>query len=364
MRILYVALKYDYADEARGFSFEHINFYDTLIRLYPDQVIYFAIDEEMKKHGSRQAMNVALLATVKKEQPDILFSTLYTNEISPHTLRRITQETKTITINWFSDDQWRFDNFSRFWAPLFDWVITTDPNSPAKYEAFGYKNNIKTTWAANVYTYKPVAGDRTYGVTFVGRPHGNRRQLVAALGRAGIVVECFGAGWKNGRVSQEKMVEIFSNSKINLNFAEVSTAKRDLKTIVKSIAKIFFQRGLNNSYHWFPLSVIWRNLVHFRLPKSHPQIKGRNFEVPACGGFLLTQAAEDLYRYYEYGKEIAVFQTEAELIEKVRYYLAHDFERTQIAASGYNRTIREHTWEKRFQDIISKVVAGGKRKTL
>ncbi|MEK7546575.1 MAG: glycosyltransferase [Patescibacteria group bacterium] len=360
MKILYAAFKYDYADVRRGYSYEHVNFWDSISRMYGANAIYFAVDEMMMQVGKKE-MNNKLFMMVKEEKPDIVFCNLFTNEITPQTIKAITTQTNTITVNWFSDDQWRFENFSRYWAPFFDWVVTTDREALPKYGKIGYRNVIKSAWAANPAIYHPVPGEK-YGVTFVGRPHGNRREMADFLSREGIPVDCWGQGWPNGRASQEKMVEIFANSKVNLNFAEVSTSAKDIKTIVKTIAKVFMRRGINNTFHFFPPSIILRNVINFNFPVAKPQIKGRNFEIPACGGFLITQAAEDLYNYYEYDKEIVVFNTKKELAEKIKYYLDHDEERGRIAKAGHKRTIRDHTWEKRFSEIFQKILTGGKRK--
>ncbi len=52
------------------------------------------------------------------------------------------------------------------------------------------------------------------------------------------------------------------------------------------------------------------------------------------------------------GKEIVTFSDTRDLIEKIRYYLAHDDERAAIAQAGYEHTLREHTYQKRFQEIF------------
>ena len=218
---------------------------------------------------------------------------------------------------------------------------------------FTYKNVIKSQYAANPDLYKPQGGDFKYDVSFIGSSHTNRKKMANYLKMQNINIECWGNGWSNGRVSHEEALRIISQSKINLNFTEVSTATMNIRTIIKMIAKIFLRRGINSTYHFFPPSIIIRNLLNFKFPKSHSQIKGRNFEIPAMGGFLLTQDAEDLYNYYEPDKEIAVFKDFNELTEKIKYYLDHENERIAIAKAGHERTIKDHTWENRFKNIFS-----------
>jgi hypothetical protein len=85
------------------------------------------------------------------------------------------------------------------------------------------------------------------------------------------------------------------------------------------------------------------------------QIKGRNFEVPGCCGFLLTGRADNLEDYYTPGREVATFDSTASLIQQIRYFLNHEDERLAIAAAGYQRTLREHTYVHRFTDIFRRM---------
>jgi spore maturation protein CgeB len=77
--------------------------------------------------------------------------------------------------------------------------------------------------------------------------------------------------------------------------------------------------------------------------------------VPGCGGFLLTGYVENLESYYKLDKEIVSFENTKELIEKLRYYIEHEEERQTIAQAGYIRTIKEHTYVQRFNDIFNKM---------
>jgi spore maturation protein CgeB len=307
-------MQYDYGDPRRGLSFEHTNLYDTLLHMGLDVAAFDYM--ELTARLGRPAMNRRLREVVAADKPDLLFVVLFTDQFDRGTFRSISDRGATVTFNWFCDDHWRFDSYSRHWAPEFHWVSTTDSQAVAKYAAIGCTNVVKTQWACNHYLYQPRQGEPCWDVSFIGQPHGTRAGVIAALGRAGIRVYCRGYGWPAGRVSQDEMIEVFSRSQINLNLS-------------------------NASNPWWRL---WR--------RRRDQIKGRNFEVPGCGGFLLTQPADDLEHYFEFDREIVCASTTDDLVDQIRYYLSHDAERAAVAASGLARTRRDHTYERRFTDIF------------
>jgi spore maturation protein CgeB len=70
---------------------------------------------------------------------------------------------------------------------------------------------------------------------------------------------------------------------------------------------------------------------------------------------MLSGRAENITEYYQDGKEAAYFSDAVELADKVRYYLAHEAERAQIARQGYARTKQEHTYVHRFAEIFAKL---------
>jgi len=353
MLILYAALKHDYGDPARGLSFEHHNFFHTLHRMGHD-ILYFDLGL-LRSPAEKTNRNRQLLDIVRNEKPDVLFTIPFQDELDPSVITEISQESKTSTIAWFCDDHWRFDSYSRIWAPCFRWSVTTSAAAVSKYQAIGYHNVIRSQWACNHFSYRPSNRPTQYDITFVGQPHGDRKKWIDALEKSGIRTRVWGNGWESGRLTQEQMIEVFSTSRINLNLSNASSnGHSNSSGTVQQLARAgarklpapvkTFVKGLRSSMSG--------NAVLDDASGLSQQIKGRNFEVPGCRGFMLTGEAEDLDSYYQRDKEIVCFNSLPNLIEKIRYYLSHDGERDAIAEAGYRRTLREHTYVHRFADIF------------
>jgi len=81
-------------------------------------------------------------------------------------------------------------------------------------------------------------------------------------------------------------------------------------------------------------------------------INMRMFEATACGALLITQKVPYLDELFEADKEIIVYSTMREMIEKIDYYLEHDKEREKIARAGQKRTLKYHTYQERVKEII------------
>jgi hypothetical protein len=138
-----------------------------------------------------------------------------------------------------------------------------------------------------------------YNVSFVGAKKFERELYINELEEKGTSVNSFGKGWENGFVNFDEMLDIFRNSKINLNFTQTQ----------------------GNKIGW----------------------KGRIFEVCLAGGFLLTEYMPGLEKYFKIGKEIVCFGNKEDLCRKIDYYLSHDKERRAIARAGWKKAINNYT---------------------
>lgn len=68
--------------------------------------------------------------------------------------------------------------------------------------------------------------------------------------------------------------------------------------------------------------------------------------------FQLLQRVPGVEEFFELDKEIVCFDTKEEMLDNIRYYLAHEEERQRIAAAARARVLRDHTWSSRFKKML------------
>jgi spore maturation protein CgeB len=81
----------------------------------------------------------------------------------------------------------------------------------------------------------------------------------------------------------------------------------------------------------------------------------RLFESTGAGTLLITDWKENLHEMFEPGKEVVTYRTPEECAEKIRHYLTYEEERQIIASAGQARTLRDHTYQCRMQEIVDLV---------
>jgi len=293
------------------------------------EVIHYDWGEKYNQYNRRDwqktgkyLFNEELLERVKREhlkQPiQIFFSYLSGRSVFPRTIKQIS-EMGIITINIGFDDTRSFRGKKRRtgWtgnmeiAPTFDICITCqNRNDIVKYLKAG-ANPIFFPPGGNhqFWASKSPSSNRTIPVSFVGQNYGRRQKIINRLRKAGIPVATYGKGWPEGEISQEKMLEVYNSSLITLGFGYIG------KT----------------------------NLLG---------LKGRDFEVPLTGTAYLTTYYEELARYFLPDREMLFYSNEEDLLRKVRYYLDNPEKAKEVGLDGRKKGLAEHTWEKRWQEIL------------
>ena len=274
-------------------------------------------------------MNQKLLARVQEWRPTLTLFSLYTDQFEPSVVEQLREYTKTLC--FFHDDTWRVE-YSCYWARHFDFFTTPDVYGEMKYREIGLHNAIHFPFGCNEQLFRKMDISKKYDVSFVGGWHPYREWLIDRIRKAGISVEVVGYRWPKGEIDQEGMVRLFNESRINLNLS--NSASWDARYLVSS-----------------PRAIINR----LRSKKNVEQMKARIFEVNGCGAFQLSYYVEGLAGCYEIDREIGVYADADDLVEKIKFYLAHEALRESIASAAYKRTLEEHTFVRRFQAVFQRM---------
>jgi spore maturation protein CgeB len=175
-----------------------------------------------------------------------------------------------------------------------------------------HQGRLLSSWACNTKQFYPTDSKKTIDVSFVGQKYGDREEMLSGLN-----VSCYGFGWPNGFIDFKEMAQVLRNSKISINLCRGADTKKQLKL--------------------------------------------RPFEICGSKTLCLCEYVEGIEQFFgvedilDDRKEIVVFKDKDELKGLIDYYLAHDAEREAIAQAGYERVIKEHKWEDRFEEIFSKI---------
>lgn len=327
MKILLACMLHTYGDPEREYSYEYFNFYQSLKQM-GHEVELFDYMGEMQALG-KESMNHKLLARAQEWRPTVTLFSLYTDQFEPAVIDRLREYTTTLC--FFHDDTWRVE-YSRYWARHFDFFTTPDVHGEMKYRELGLFNAIHFPFGCNEQIFRKMDVSKKYDVSFVGAWHPYREWLIKRLEKDGVNVKIAGHRWPDGEINQDGMVRLFNESRINLNLS--NSASWDARYLTSS-PRAFINR--------------------LRSKKNIEQMKARIFEVSGCGAFQLSYYVEGLAHCYDIDREISVYADADDLVEKVKFYLTHEELRESIAEAAYKRTLKDHTFDQRFQIVFQRM---------
>jgi spore maturation protein CgeB len=319
LKILCVFGRYAYGDPLRGDGYEYANFLPAFAALGHETELFDSFDRS--GYPDFADLNRRLLDRVIAFKPDLVFCVLMNYEIWSETLDIIREKSPAIVVNWGTDDSWKYNQVSRFLIPHLDFHVTTDKNSAVRAADAGFGNVVLSQWAASREQLRePLPSSQcVHDVSFVGNLYGDRRAWIEGLRVRGIKIATFGHGSDGGVVAASDIPEIYRKSRLSLNFSD---------------------SGLH--------------LTGVLLRRSR-QIKARVFEVPGAGGALLTQTVNGLSDYFRLGEEIDTFDRLDDLAAKITAYLSDPTARDRMATAGHRRVVAEHTYDRRFRNLLDHV---------
>jgi hypothetical protein len=271
--------------------------------------------------------NERLLELPRSPVPDVVWVDKGLT-VEPDTLRALRARWPAVLLlNYSGDDMFNPRNQTPAWRaslPVYDLFATTKSFNVPELHAAGARETLFVDKGFSPDIHRPHAvtpeirarfgGD----AGFIGWPEGARERSMRHLARHGVDVRIWGP-WPRWKSAPHLRIEgrplwdhdyatALSAFRINLGF--LRRVNRDLQTT-------------------------------------------RSIEIPACGGFLLAERTDEHRRLFREDVEAVFFANDAELLEKARYYLAHDDERERIALAGRRRCVEDgYAYDARLNFIL------------
>ena len=269
--------------------------------------------EIRKKINADRLLEIFKNLHESKNVPHILFSQTFSSYIDANVFTKLKELYGTIIINIGMDDRHQYWAGTHPLIPHIDLALTAAPECVDWYLKEGCPALFFPEASDSKIFYPMPSLPKAHSVSFVGGRYGIREKIVLALRASGIEVTTFGSGWGSGYLPIEDVPKLFAQSKLVLGIGTIG-----------------------HSSDFFAL-------------------KMRDFDGPMSGSCYITHNNNDLSVLFEIGKEIITYQTINDCVEKVKYYLANDKEREEIALAGYLKASSLHTWSKRFEGVLSKL---------
>lgn len=204
------------------------------------------------------------------------------------------------------DDNWRWETFSQHWINHCDYILTTERKAVQKYKNIGFNNAIYRRWAFNDKTMPfGFSLSNYFNVSHCGGLHANRQELLKEFQNKGMSVKVF-----SGLKKYEDFTNVCAASKFSLSFSANS---------------------LNNER----------------------EAKGRWAEIPGFFTIMVTEIGPHLEEYWEFDKEIIVFDTVDEAIDKIKYLDTHDLEYKLMIERAHERLMKDHLIKNQFKTILT-----------
>ncbi|OIJ18554.1 hypothetical protein BKP45_19120 [Anaerobacillus alkalidiazotrophicus] len=240
------------------------------------------------------------------------------------------------TAIWLTEDPFYIDRTLTF-IDNFDYVFTIDTAALEVYHKNGHKNSYYLPLGVNPEIYSPPLTEpqKKYDLCLVGFPYPDRVQLInLLLERTTYSILVVGAKW-----DQE-----LSHRKHNRRLFIINTWLKP-----KLIVSYYHQSKIILNTHR-PYDLKENKNSQLIINKS---VNNRTFEIACSGSFQLIDNKADLTDHFVEGEEIISFHNAEDFNEKIDYYLTQPLLRNTIATGARKKAIREHTFEKRLEKLLS-----------
>jgi len=365
MNILFVYRE----DNSIMYSWPKVHFRDELSRHGHDIFVF-----NLLNHSTIDEANERLCTSLKSHSLncDLIVYLDIDDNIRKETILEIKKQ--SIPQVQFCPDNLHAPFLHRNNAPLVDLVWLTSIETKSLFEKWGCKC-VFLPYAANPYTFKPEFAEEIRSVGFIGTPYGTRINKINNLTDNDIPCSVYSDKLISNDCQQDTI--IFRRKQF-LKFTDYELTgwrfdigrkillSKFLKRIIhqpQELSKSQFlnifpsvtNEQMNSLYSNLSLSLniteVWDTLL---LKQPVHKLHLRTFEIPMCGGLQFAPYINELAEYFDDNKEIVMYKSKDEYIDKAKYYLRDDMfeKRTKMKHAARLRAEQEHTWTKRFKKIF------------
>lgn len=223
---------------------------------------------------------------------------------------------RTFNVYGCFDDPENSENLSRPVAAAYDLAMVGNIAEVETYRAWGVKEVRHWPLGFRADDYDPsltreeiLTGSREVTISLLcERETPYRQARVDRFAAAFPDGSYYGKGWPKGFLPEEERVPLYQRTRIGIN-------------------------------------------IH----NSTGPINFRTYSLPANGVMQICDNKSHLGQIYQLDKEVIGFDTTEEAIGLCQYYLAHDDERRQIAAAGWERALRDYNEVSVFKTMLKAV---------
>lgn len=309
-------------------------------------VPYAPIDEAVAEALSRRITRLTVcrpmddvVAIAEKEKPDAM---LVLNGMNMDVAKvEPVRQMGVRTAVWMTDDPY-YSDVTGLFAVHYDHVFTLEMSCVDHYRSMGCEQVHYLPFANDFRVYRPhmVDQEKWVDVLFLGSGYWNRIRFFDGIAPYLATKNVLIAGWWWDRLSNYHLL----SDKIRLGEWMTPELTSDYYAGAKIVINLH-RAPDDDSYN--------RNTR--RIP-AH-SINPRTFEIAGSGAFQLTDMRPDLPNHYVPGQEIAIYESPEDLIGKIEYYLAREDERHAIARAGLKRTLKDHSYVHRLDQLLQTMFA-------
>jgi spore maturation protein CgeB len=274
-----------------------------------------------------------LMNIVRDKKPKYVF-TLKGEKLSPQLIENFKQKGCT-TILWITTSI--FEDWMPSFARAHDYVVTNTEDMQTLFTRHGAK---KIKWVAQGFApdFFGVTGQEsgkkyshyadTAMIGSMGYPFYKKRcELVTLLRKNAVDIK-----WWGPRLSRQFKNILYFLGGVHHAWAGKEAYMKDFADVIRNV-KIFIGQDAD-------------------IPVSGLCLSNRVFAVTGCGGFYLAKNTPGISATFEIGKEIDVFESDEELLEKVKFYLQNENKREQMALAGQKKVLTHYTYKQQMKKIF------------